>query len=59
MNDYTNLDSGPRNQTLIVVEGKREKDYILKILLKSFQEIPIQMEIFMFMRVISMIYIVK
>lgn len=44
MNDYTNLDSGPRNQTLIVVEGKREKDYILRILLKSFKEIPIQME---------------
>lgn len=38
------MDSMPRNQTLIVVEGKREKENILKILFKCFPEIPISIE---------------
>lgn len=44
MNDYSNIENVPRNQTLIIVEGKLEKYFLLKMLLKSFPEIPIQLD---------------
>ena len=46
MNNYFQIENMPmpRNQTLIVVEGKLEKDGLLKILFKCFPELPIQME---------------
>lgn len=44
MNDYSQIDNMPRNQTLIVVEGDLEKYGLLKILLKCFPELPIRIE---------------
>lgn len=44
MNDNIQVPSAPRNQTLIVVEGKLEKNSILKILFRCFPEIPIRIE---------------
>lgn len=44
MNDNIQVPSAPRNQTLIVVEGKLEKNSILRILFRCFPEIPIRIE---------------
>lgn len=44
MNDYSKIENMPRNQTLVIVEGNLEKYVLLRILLKCFPEIPIQIE---------------
>lgn len=44
MNNNIKTDSMPRNQTLIVVEGKLEKNNILKVLFRCFPELPIRIE---------------
>ncbi len=44
MNNAIKIDGMPRNQTLIVVEGKLEKNNILKSLFRCFPEIPIRIE---------------
>ena len=44
MNDYYFLQPMPRNQTLIIVEGKGEKEELLYTLLTLFPEVPIQLQ---------------
>lgn len=44
MNDYSKIENGLRNQTLVIVEGDLEKYVMFKTLLKCFPEIPIQMQ---------------
>lgn len=44
MNNFFQIDNMPRNQTLIVVEGKLEKYGLLKVILKCFPELPIRIE---------------
>ena len=44
MNDYIFLQPMPRNQTLIIVEGKAEKESLLYTLLTLFPEVPIQLK---------------
>lgn len=44
MSDVRLIQATQRNQTLILVEGKHEKDILVKLVLDIFPEIPVKME---------------
>lgn len=44
MNNYEQFASKKKNQTLLLVEGKHEKEDMLRMMLSAFPEIPISME---------------